>query len=395
MGFYRWNQGWFYFSSCCSPRIDGSCLGKGQLSKRFKKGTRTGFTTGACAAAAAAAASKALTNNKTPKTIATLLPNGQTVSFTVDSCNLGKNSATAVVIKDAGDDPDCTNGAHLTAKVEIVDDKPDSVTVHGGQGVGRITRIGVGLPVGAPAINPVPMANIIANVKQEGAKLLKNHGLRITISVPEGKMMAKKTLNHRLGIMDGISILGTGGIVYPYSTSAYKASIQQAVQVASKTGCDAIVFTTGRRTERYAMEQKPNLPEYSFIQMGDFFAAAMESAKINSIAHVVVAAMAGKLAKIGQGMDNTHAHKNRLDMDRVAALAKEAGGSTDICDTIAKTITVRHAAELLKEQGLEKEFYQLLVKDVAKSMSTRLDKKVKIEVIAFGLSGTPLANWEQ
>jgi cobalt-precorrin-5B (C1)-methyltransferase len=365
------------------------------LKKSFKKGTRTGFTTGACAAAAAGAATKALATKQIPKTIDTLLPNGQTVVFKVEKCYLDKTDATAVVKKDAGDDPDCTNGAHLTAFVEKISDKSETITVHGGDGVGRVTRLGVGLPVGAPAINPVPRANIIENVKREGADILASHGLKVTISVPDGKKMAKKTLNHRLGIIDGISILGTGGIVYPYSTSAYKASIQQAVKVAGETGANTLAFTTGRRTERYAMEQKPELEEYAFIQMGDFFAAAMESAKQNKFSRVIVAAMAGKLAKIGQGMDNTHAHKNRLDMDRVAALAKKAGGSSDVCNTIAKTITVRHAAELLKEQGLEKQFYQLLVKDVANSMSTRLTKGTNIEVMAFGISGIVLAHWEQ
>ncbi|MBF0444958.1 MAG: cobalt-precorrin-5B (C(1))-methyltransferase [Magnetococcales bacterium] len=365
------------------------------MNKRLKKGTRTGFTTGACAAAAGAAATKALATKQIPKTINTLLPNGQTVSFKVEECSLEEKTASAMVIKDAGDDPDCTNGAYLTAVVEIISDKPETVTVHGGDGVGRVTRLGIGLPVGAPAINPIPRANIIENVRREGADILPSYGLKVTISVPDGKKMAKKTLNHRLGIIDGISILGTGGIVYPYSTSAYKASIQQSVKVASETGTDTLVFTTGRRTERYAMEQKPELPEYAFIQMGDFFAAAMESADKNKISRVIVAAMAGKLAKIGQGMDNTHAHKNRLDMDRVAAIAKKAGGSTDICNTIAKTITVSHAAELLKEQGLERQFYQLLVKDVANSMSKRLKNSTKIEVMAFGLSGITLANWEQ
>ncbi|MBF0357083.1 MAG: cobalt-precorrin-5B (C(1))-methyltransferase [Magnetococcales bacterium] len=366
-----------------------------KTANRFKRGTRTGFTTGACAAAAAAAATKALVTKKIPTKIKTLLANGDTVFFSVADCQLENKKALAVVIKDAGDDPDCTNGAHLTAVVEKIPNKAQAVDLHGGSGVGRVTRLGVGLEVGSAAINPIPRSNIIENVRIFGGDLLANHGLSVTISVPGGEKMATKTLNPRLGIVDGISILGTGGIVYPYSTSAYKACVQQSVGAASAIGADTLIFTTGRRTERFAMKQRADLPEHSFIQMGDFFAAAMAAAKENKIPTVIVAAMAGKLAKIGQGMDNTHAHKNSLDMSRVAAIASRAGGSSEICSQIAETVTVRHATELLNQPELVQKFYQLLTEDVAESMAKRLSADSAIEVMAFDFSGTLLAHWKQ
>jgi cobalt-precorrin-5B (C1)-methyltransferase len=350
-------------------------------SKAFKKGTRTGFTTGACAAAAARGAALALGEGTVPAQVETLLPNGQTVLFPVADGWLKGDEAQVVIIKDAGDDPDCTHGARLTAHLRLLPESPGEIQILGGSGVGRVTRPGVGLEVGKAAINPIPRENILENVQLVANHLLETSGLQVTILVPGGENMAK----------GGISILGTGGIVHPYSTSAYKASVKQAVQAAEALKVETLVFTTGRRTERFAMAQLPQLPDYSFIQMGDFFGAAMDAAHQAQIPQVLVAAMVGKLAKIGQGIENTHAHKTPLDMKRVARLALTVGASKEISDLVAQGVTVRHGADLLSQQGLEEPFYGILAQGAVEAMVSRLPKKSRAKVLAFDFEGKLLA----
>ena len=179
------------------------------------RGTRTGFTTGACSAAAARAAVIGLVTGQVPDSIECLLPNGDLVTFAVQDGHCEGGRAHAMVIKDAGDDPDCTDKAHLTADVRLLPEQPGQVLLTGGEGVGIVTMPGLGLTVGLSAINPVPRRNIEANVRAAGAPLLDETGLAVMISVPQGALMAKKTTNARLGILGGISILGTTGIVKP------------------------------------------------------------------------------------------------------------------------------------------------------------------------------------
>jgi cobalt-precorrin-5B (C1)-methyltransferase len=215
-----------------------------------KKQLRTGFTTGACAAAAAKAATRALVTGTVMTAIETTLPNRMRVTFPLQRCELALPLAVASVIKDAGDDPDCTHGAELVATVSL---KPGSgIDVRGGAGVATVTKPGLGLEVGGPAINPVPRRNIIEMVADElsGGP---NRGAIVTISVPGGEEMAKQTLNARLGLVGGISILGTSGLVKPYSTAAFKASVVQAVDVAAERGHPVGVVTTGGKSEADAL----------------------------------------------------------------------------------------------------------------------------------------------
>ena len=234
------------------------------MEKTVRRGTRTGFTTGACSAAAARAAVLGLVGGRVPAEVESLLPNGDRVRFAVhDGRCEGEGTgraAHAMVVKFAGDDPDCTDGAHLTADVRVLPDQPGVVTLHGGAGVGTVTMAGLGLAVGGPAINPVPQRNIEDNVREAAAGLLDEVGLAVTISVPQGVEMAKKTLNARLGILGGISILGTTGIVKHYSTAAYRASVVQGVQVAATLGHGVVVLTTGGRTQELPHRQRPPPP---------------------------------------------------------------------------------------------------------------------------------------
>ena len=185
-----------------------------------------------------------------------------------DTSHVDGDHAHAVSVKDAGDDPDATHGAHLTADVRRIPGGGGEVILLGGPGVGVVTKPGLGLDVGGPAINPVPRRNIVDNVRAAGAPLLDaGDSLAVTISVPGGEEMAKKTLNARLGIVGGISILGTTGIVRPYSTAAFRASVIQAIDVAANQGQTSVVFTTGGRTEKCAMREFPQLDEACFVQM--------------------------------------------------------------------------------------------------------------------------------
>lgn len=366
---------------------------------RADRGRRTGFTTGACAAAAARAAVMLLSGADLPTLVSTLLPNGEWVEFPVAVGGWrGSGVAWAVVVKDAGDDPDCTHGAHLTAAVRRLEGAPGQVVVQGGEGVGRVTRPGVGLPVGVFAINPVPMANIAANVRLAGETILAGEGIEVTVSVPGGERMAARTLNPRLGILGGISILGTTGIVIPYSTAAFRATVEGAIAAAAAGGLDQVVLATGRRTERFAMaleEQRGSgLPEAAFIQMGDFFGAALKAVALappGSFRRVVVAAMVGKLSKIAQDVDNTHAHRVPMDGSRVAGRMLAVGADPALVRAVTAGGTARYGAELLAECGLGGAYYQLLTVEVGRVVAARLPAGVGWEILGFGFDGELLA----
>ena len=352
-----------------------------------KRGGRSGFTTGACAAAAARAATLGLLSGEVPGTIVSRLPNGQEVAFAVIEGKADSDIAHAVIIKDAGDDPDATTGAHLTADVRCLPGLAGQIVLKGGPGVGTVTKEGLGLEVGGPAINPVPRRNIAENVREVGADLLTVDGLEVTISVPGGEEMAKKTLNARLGILGGISILGTTGIVRPYSTAAFRASVVQAVDVAAKQGQTSIVFTTGGRSEKFAMQQLPELAESCFVQMGDFVKAAFQAAVKNKMAHVYIGAMAGKLTKMSQGLAVTHAWKAEIDRDVLAECAQEVGAAPDLVEEIRSAETARFAAERLMALGLSAEFHRALAKKAIRSLKNSYPGPYHLAVLACDFDG--------
>ena len=337
---------------------------------RRQRGNRSGFTTGACSAAAARAATLGLLSGEVPASVVCHLPNGQDVSFAVSEGRIVDGVAHAVIVKDAGDDPDATNGAHLTADVRLLPNATGEVILKGGPGVGVVTKEGLGLEVNGPAINPVPRRNIADNVRAAAGELLARDGLEITISVPGGESMAKKTLNARLGILGGISILGTTGIVRPYSTAAFRASVVQAVDVAAKQGQTQVVFTTGGRSEKFAMRQLPALDESCFVQMGDFVKAAFNAAIKNRMAHIHIGAMAGKLTKMGQGLAVTHAWKAEIDRDLLADCAREVGAPPELVEEIRNAETARFAAEHLAAMGLTVEFHRALAKKAIRSLKS-------------------------
>jgi len=363
--------------------------------RRRKRGNRKGFTTGACAAAAARAAMLGLVTGEVPEAIESLLPNGQRVRFAVLERESHDRQARAVIVKDAGDDPDVTNGAHITATVRLLDGQPEQVSLCGGEGVGTVTMPGLGLELNGPAINPVPRRNIEENVREVGGELIATRGVEVTISVPGGEEMAKRTLNGRLGIKGGISILGTTGIVHPWSTAAFRASVIQGIEVAARQGLDAVVLTTGGRTEKFMMREFPDLPQAAFVQMGDFLKPALDAVVENGIREVYIGGMAGKLTKMAQGETITHAGRNPVDTELVAKIAADAGAPASLCAKIRDGETARYATELLRELGLDTTFYQLLAKQVISTLNASYPDKFTMRVLVCDFEGNRVAEARQ
>jgi len=320
-----------------------------QVPARDPKGNREGFTTGACAAAAAKAATRVLVRGQLFEAIESTLPNGRRHTFALERCELTDEVALCSVRKDAGDDPDCTHGAEIVAQVRFARER--EIVLEGGEGVATVTKPGLGLDVGAPAINPVPRRNITEMVREELART-PIPGARVTISVPGGEELAKQTINARLGLLGGISILGTTGIVKPYSTAAYKASVVQAIDVARNRQLENLVLTTGGKSEAYAMQLHPELPEEAFIQVGDFVGVGVKHCARRRAQRAVIVGMIGKLSKMADGKTMTHAAGSEVNLELLAAIAKDLNGASELVEQIRSANTARHVLELATRSGL-------------------------------------------
>ncbi|WP_395156100.1 cobalt-precorrin-5B (C(1))-methyltransferase [Ilumatobacter sp.] len=311
-------------------------------------GLRTGWTTGTCASAAAKAATAWLVHGAPPTEVEVRLPDDTRVTFPTADIDPTHPYRIAIV-KDAGDDPDCTDGAHITAEVQWADDSyeaGDDVTLLGGTGVGQVTKPGLGLDVGGPAINPVP-ARMIRQAIAEVTPL----PITCTISVPGGEQMAAKTSNARLGIVGGISILGTTGIVKPFSTASYRASVVQQIDVAAAQGKDTVVLATGSRSDDWAQATWPELEPVSFVEVGDFTGIALRRAAGHGIEHVRFVGMAGKIAKLADGVMMTHFHRSKVSTELLESVARATAAPAVVVGAATATNTARHFYEVCVEYG--------------------------------------------
>ena len=262
----------------------------------------------------------------------------------------GSNTAVCTVIKNAGDDPDATDRAEIGARVELADAGPDEagrIEIQGGTGVGRITLPGLEIPPGQPAINPGPRRMIrqaVAEVLDDGGR---GHHVRVEVFVPEGEALAGRTLNARLGIVGGISILGTTGIVRPMSHEAYTATIRAAMSVARAEGLGRLALTTGRRSERHAQSLWPSRSERAFIQIGDFFGFSIETAVAKGIEAVDLAVFFGKAVKMAQGVAHTHASAAPMTLTALAGWTLEVTGDRQLAAAVGTANTARHAFDLI------------------------------------------------
>jgi cobalt-precorrin-5B (C1)-methyltransferase len=286
---------------------------------------RKGWTTGACAAGAARAAFEALVTGRFPDAVRIRLPRGETPSFALADRALEPGMARAGVIKDAGDDPDVTHGALIQA---IVAPAPvgSGIAFHAGPGVGTITLPGLQLDVGEPAINPGPRRMIRDAIADLAESLDVSPDASVTIAVPGGEALAERTMNRRLGIVGGISILGTTGVVLPYSCSAWIHSIYRGVDVARAQGLDHIGAATGSTSEA-ALARLHGLPETALIDMGDFAGGLLKYLRRHPVARLSIGGGLAKLAKLAQGHLDLHSSRSALDMTKLGDLLLQAGGS--------------------------------------------------------------------
>lgn len=308
---------------------------------------KRGWTTGACAAAAAKAATAALVSGVFPDPVEIALPSGRRVAFALARHDLASGSATAAIVKDAGDDPDVTHGALVTATVRR--GQPGAgVTYMRGEGVGLVTRPGLPIPPGEPAINPVPRKMIAVAVLEAAGEAAD---IEVEISVPGGAQMAERTLNPRLGILGGISILGTTGIVIPYSCSSWIHSIHRGIDVARAMGFSHVSGATGNASE-IAAQKLHSLHEVQLIDMGDFVGGMLKYIRDHPVPRVTVAGGVAKMTKLAQGMLDVHSSRGVADLDALATVAEQAGASADLATRVRSANTVAEAFSLAAGEGI-------------------------------------------
>lgn len=351
---------------------------------------RTGFTTGTCATSAARAALLSIITKKKIELVEVSLPKEKKITINIASCQFDDTTAKCSVIKDGGDDPDVTHGAEIFADLEITNNV-GQIEIDGGEGVGRVTKPGLGLEVGSAAINPTPKKMLIQNLTEVGKELLQKNGIKVVISVPKGKEIAQKTDNPRLGILGGISILGTTGIVIPYSTASFAASIRQSLDVTIAMGDNTVVLTTGGRSEDFARKEI-SLPDHCFVQMGDFSGYTIQQCAKKSIKTAHVAGFIGKLTKIAMGVKQTHVKGSKVDMDFLADMAKQCNANKETLDEIKKANTARHVQEIIAKNKVEG-FFVSLCKKAHEQMREHSENKVEIKVILFDFDGCILGRY--
>jgi cobalt-precorrin-5B (C1)-methyltransferase len=354
---------------------------------RDPRGRREGFTTGTAAAAAAKAACLVLIDRGWPETVTVQLPIGRALEVHINTLEWRDGTACAGVVKDAGDDPDVTHGAEILATVRRVPEP--GIHLRGGAGVGVVTQRGLELPVGSPAINPVPQRMI----RQAVAEVLGGNepepGLEVTVSVPNGEELARRTFNARIGIVGGISILGTTGIVRAMSTAAWRASVVQAIDVAAANSIQHIVLTTGGRSERFAQQLYPEVPEMAFVEMGIFTGDSLKRACERGVPRVSVCCMIGKLSKMAAGKMQTHVAGNQVDCAFLARVARDAGGSEALAEAVTGANTARHVQELVEAAALTA-FYAHLCERAAEQCSAVVAGKLRVDVVLFDFEGRVL-----
>ncbi|MET3507248.1 cobalt-precorrin-5B (C(1))-methyltransferase [Halalkalibacter oceani] len=342
------------------------------------KQLRHGYTTGSNATAATKAALLSLITQKAVNEATIKLPNKEIVTFQMESVQFTEQYAEAAIIKDGGDDPDATHGARIVSRVAW--ESAPGIKLDGGVGVGRVTKPGLPVAVGEAAINPVPRRMLFEVAEDVLEETGVERGISIIISVPDGEEIAKKTLNSRLGIIGGISILGTRGTVVPFSTSAFRASIAQALQVAKESGCEHVICSTGGRSEKYAMELFPDAPEEAFIEMGDFVGFTLKQCKAKRMKQVTLVGMMGKFSKVAQGVMMVHSKSAPVSFEFLAKVAVESGVPPELQQEILQANTASQVGTMLDEAGYA-DFFQRLCRYASEAGLQEVNGGLTIETI--------------
>jgi len=317
---------------------------------RPKGPLRRGWTTGACATAAASAAYHALLGGGFPDPVVIALPKGQRPAFALAQEERGKDFARAGVVKDAGDDPDVTHGALVIATLRR-NRRGRGVTFKAGPGVGTVTLPGLPVPPGEPAINPGPRTMMRAAMAEIAATHGETGDVEIEISVPGGQDLAAKTWNPRLGITGGLSILGTTGIVVPYSCSAWIHSIHSGIDVARASGRLHVAGCTGSTSER-AVQAHYGLPDTAMLDMGDFAGGLLKYLRRHPLPRLTIGGGFAKLTKLGAGHLDLHSGRSQVDMDWLAERLSEAGGSQDLGARARTANTANQVLDMARAQGI-------------------------------------------
>lgn len=318
---------------------------------------RSGYTTGACATACAKAALLALIRQENISEAEITLPLGEKVNFKIESCTFNLQYATCITIKDAGDDPDVTHHAKIGCVVSF--NNSGEMVFLRGKGVGIVTLAGLAIGIGEPAINPVPRKMMRDTVNYILHCFNIDKGVNMEVFVENGEEIARKTLNSRIGIMGGISILGTTGIVKPFSASAYIASITQGIDVVVANGCREIVINSGGRSENILRKRFAHLPGYAFIQYGNWIGETLNKIKDSPLKKVTMGIMIGKAAKLAQGELDTHSGKSTWDKQFIYQLAKQCGYRDEQCEAILDLNMARRLTEIF-DFNEQEPFYQKL-----------------------------------
>ncbi|MHC6227629.1 cobalt-precorrin-5B (C(1))-methyltransferase [Pseudomonas sp. X10] len=310
---------------------------------------RSGLTTGSCATATSLAAARLLLTGHSEDAVQITLPKGKQVQMRLEFCRRDGDRAEAGTLKDAGDDPDVTHGALLYSQVRLLDEP--GIRFVAGQGVGTVTRPGLVLGVGEPAINPVPRRMISEHLHQLASDCAYPGGFEVTVNVRGGEQLALKTMNPRLGILGGLSILGTSGIVRPFSCSAYIASIQQGIDVAHSNGYTHIAACTGNASED-TMRHVYNLPEIALIEMGDFVGAVLKHLRKVPMARLSLCGGFGKISKLAAGHMDLHSRSSSIDLPQLAAWAADIGADSELQAAIVAANTSQQALALAHAAGI-------------------------------------------
>jgi cobalt-precorrin-5B (C1)-methyltransferase len=359
----------------------------------MKRELRTGFTTGTAAAAATKGALRLIVEGKKPAAVQIRLLTGDYITIPVHRCRSArKGRAECSVIKDAGDDPDVTHKAEIGARVILTKSKagPRSdpgpeIIIRGGKGVGRVTKPGLEVPAGQAAINPGPRKMITEAIHDVLGKDDPDISVSTEIFVPRGQELAEKTLNARLGILGGISILGTTGVVRPMSHDAFTATIKSALSVARAAGSNQVVLTTGRRSERYAQDHWPQISAEAFIQIGDFFKMSLESAAKKGFDQLTLAVFFGKALKMAQGVEHTHAAKSALTMNQLGQWTLDITSDKDFSKSVLAANTARHAFDIIQQPCPEVIFH--VGRKIVESAKLFTGRGLKVRSVIFDYKG--------
>lgn len=342
---------------------------------------RKGWTTGACAAAAAKAAFEGLHAKRFPNAVTIRLPRGERPTFAIAETASGDGWASAGVIKDAGDDPDVTHGALIRVTLS---QSPGGIEFRAGEGVGMVTRAGLPIPPGEPAINPGPRAMIAEALRDAAEALGAPCAAIVTIAIPGGEKLAERTLNGRLGIVGGLSILGTSGIVTPYSCAAWVHTIHRGIDVALAAGQTHVLGATGSTSEA-AAQALLGLPDLAVIDMGDFVGGMLKYMRKHPVQRVTIAGGFAKLAKLAQGHLDLHSGRSRVDMARLAAELAAVGANKSLVETSAQMAS---AGELLEAAvAYEKPLSDRIATVAAARCRRELSEGVAVDVLVINRAG--------